>query len=101
MATVQLRVDDELKREASAVYEELGLDLSSAIRMFLKRSVAARGIPFATVLESETSVSAAAALQTMTRLGVSARASGVSDLRLEDINQEIAALRRERRSDGD
>ncbi|NMW65531.1 type II toxin-antitoxin system RelB/DinJ family antitoxin [Mobiluncus mulieris] len=100
MATVQLRVDDELKREATAVYEELGLDLSSAIRMFLKRSVVARGIPFATVLEPEASVSAATALQAMTQLGVSARANGVSDLKLEEINQEVAMLRRERRSDG-
>ena len=31
MATVQLRVDDELKREATAVYEELGLDLSLSL----------------------------------------------------------------------
>ena len=41
MATsiVQFRVDDDLKNEATKIYEELGIDLSTAMRMFLKRSV--------------------------------------------------------------
>lgn len=48
MATsiVQFRVDDDLKNEATAVYEKLGIDLSTAMRMFLKRSVMENGIPF-------------------------------------------------------
>lgn len=53
MAIVQFRVDDELKSEASTIYEKLGLDLSSALRMFMKRSVAMNGIPFSMVLEKE------------------------------------------------
>lgn len=101
MATVQLRVDDELKRDATAIYEELGLDLSSAIRMFLKRSVAARGIPFSTILEPEPSASAVLALQAMSELGASAHANGVADMKLGDINQEISAVRQKRRSSGD
>ena len=36
---LQLRVDDNLRKEASDVYEKLGLDLPTAIRMFLTRSV--------------------------------------------------------------
>ncbi|MDD7224360.1 MAG: type II toxin-antitoxin system RelB/DinJ family antitoxin, partial [Lachnospiraceae bacterium] len=40
MATtlVQVRIDDELKNQATAVYDALGIDLSTAVRMFLKRS---------------------------------------------------------------
>ena len=36
MATsvLQVRVDDELKAQAAAIYEDLGIDLSTAIRMF-------------------------------------------------------------------
>ena len=34
---VQVRVDDELKNQATAVYDALGIDLSTAVRMFLKR----------------------------------------------------------------
>lgn len=46
MATIQVRIDDTLKEEAAALYDELGLDLSTAIRMFLKRSLIERGLPF-------------------------------------------------------
>ncbi len=43
---LQLRVDDELKQKASDVYSQLGLDLPSAIRIFLTRSVQVNGFPF-------------------------------------------------------
>ena len=43
---VQVRVESELKDEAQAIYEKLGLDLPSAIRMFLKKSILERGLPF-------------------------------------------------------
>lgn len=52
MATsvVQFRVDDELKNKFVEIYADLGLDLPSAMRMFMKRSVMTKGIPFETVL---------------------------------------------------
>lgn len=50
---IQVRVDDQLKKEATDIYEQLGLDLPTAVRMFLKRSVIARGIPFETKLPEQ------------------------------------------------
>ena len=47
---VQVRIDDELKNQATAVYDALGIDLSTAVRMFLKRSVMVNGVPFDMVL---------------------------------------------------
>ena len=47
---VQIRLDDDLKAEASALYDALGLDLPTAIRMFIKRSVMVNGIPFSMTL---------------------------------------------------
>lgn len=40
---IQLRVDDKLKEEATNLYEKLGLDLPTAIRMVLTRSVQEEG----------------------------------------------------------
>ena len=40
---VQVRVDKKLKEEVSEIYEMLGLDLPTAIRMFLVRSKLERG----------------------------------------------------------
>ena len=48
MATTNLnvRVDENLKKEAETLFADLGLNLSSAITVFLKSAVEYRGIPF-------------------------------------------------------
>ena len=45
--TIQVRVDDHLKDSADLLFASLGLDTSTAIRMFLMASMEAGGIPFA------------------------------------------------------
>ena len=52
-SVVQFRIDDELKEQATEIYEKLGLDLSTAMRIFLKRSVAVKGLPFGMPLSDE------------------------------------------------
>lgn len=44
--TINFRVDSELKREAEALFADLGLNLSSALTVFLRCSVNNGGIPF-------------------------------------------------------
>src|SRR5215510_14686794 len=44
--TIQVRVDDRLKDSADTLFTSLGLDTSTAIRMFLIASMEAGGIPF-------------------------------------------------------
>ena len=46
MATIQIRVDDSMKSAADALFSELGLDTSTAVRMFLSASLEEEGIPF-------------------------------------------------------
>lgn len=45
--TFEIAVEPKLKRRAEKVLEELGLDLGSAARVFLKKVVATHSIPFA------------------------------------------------------
>lgn len=45
-SVIQVRVDDELRQEATEIFEELGIDMSTAVRMFLKRTVKEKGLPF-------------------------------------------------------
>lgn len=46
MATISARVDDRLKIQAESVAEAIGIPLSTAINIFLKRFSADRGFPF-------------------------------------------------------
>lgn len=96
MAIVQLRIDDELKLQAVSVYEKLGIDLSSAIRMFLKRSVMVNGIPFSMILDEKAN-DPETATKAMKNMNESAKKSGASNMTLEEINAEISAYRKERR----
>lgn len=97
MATsiIQFRVDDELKQEAIAVYDRIGIDLSTAIRMFLKRSVAENGIPFPTKFPKQLTKSEVNAL--LGKFNAAAENAGVSDMQLDEINAEISAARKERK----
>jgi DNA-damage-inducible protein J len=45
-ADVRLRLEPELKEEAARILADAGLELSIAIRIFLKQVVAHRGLPF-------------------------------------------------------
>ncbi|MFI3212970.1 MAG: type II toxin-antitoxin system RelB/DinJ family antitoxin [Eubacteriales bacterium] len=45
-STIQVRVDDDLKNKAEQLFRDLGIDTTSAIRMFLTQAVANNGIPF-------------------------------------------------------
>lgn len=44
-ATIQLRIDSATKTKAVKVLKELGLDLSSAVKLFLTQVVRSRSIP--------------------------------------------------------
>ena len=46
MSQIAVRVDDELKKEATAIFNELGLDMTTAVKLFLKQSVLTKSIPF-------------------------------------------------------
>ncbi len=46
MATMQIRIDETLRNEAARVAQGMGIDLSSAIRLFLSQMVKENGLPF-------------------------------------------------------
>ena len=97
MATsvTQLRIDEDLKNQATAIFEQLGLDLPTAVRMFLKRTVIQNGIPFSMTLPQQ-EYKAARAVRAMQQLSAQAEENGTAGLTLEEINAEIDAARRER-----
>ena len=46
MAQISLRVDDEVKRRAEQTFDDIGLSMSTAINIFLKKVARERRIPF-------------------------------------------------------
>ena len=94
---LQVRVEDSLKDEAARVFENLGIDTSTAVRMFLKRAVMDNGIPFRMTLPKEP-YRADRGVRAMQEISESATKKGVADMSLDEINAEIEAFRAERTS---
>lgn len=90
---LQVRIDDDLKTQAALVYDQLGMDLSTAVRIFLKKSVAVNGIPFEVKNDSSTNRTMAA-INNMRR---TAEKNGLSDMSLDEIDNIIANTRTARK----
>ena len=51
-STLQIRIDSGLRKDAERLFTNAGLDMSSAIRLFLRQSVIRHRLPFEVVAES-------------------------------------------------
>ena len=92
---LQIEIDDDLLKQATTVFEELGIDITTAVRVFLKRSVIANGIPFSMTLPKRDPI-AEQAVRALREQGLKSIRNGTSELTLDEINAEIDAARRER-----
>ena len=63
-----IRLDPELKTEAEALFNELGMSLSTAFNVFLRQAVRVRGFPFAVTCADTPNRATRAALQEAERI---------------------------------
>lgn len=54
-ATLQVRMDSELKEQAELLYKQLGTSFAEAVRIFAKQSVEEKAMPFTMHLSSSAS----------------------------------------------
>ena len=89
-----VRVDKALKQEVTEIYESLGMDLPTTLRMFMSKSKMVIGVPFE-VRILENAVTRAESMRAFEDLRV--QTSNLSEMALEEINAEILAVRIERK----
>ena len=56
--TVSFRTDREVKEEAKALFESMGMDLSTALNVFLRQSILDNGMPFNIMRERPANIKA-------------------------------------------
>ena len=93
--SVSIRIDEDVKRDAEALFAKLGLTLSAATNVFYRQAVRTQGIPFPL-----TAVEADPAMRARKEFGEAIRAiqeqsviNGTSDMTLDEINGIIAECR--------
>lgn len=87
-ALVQIKVDTETKTDVTSIYESLGLDLPTAVRIFFKKSIAVGGLPFE--LRNDTCPERWNIYKDARN---SIKKNNVPEMSLDEINAEIAAAR--------
>ena len=79
MTDVNIRMDSEMKTECEELYAELGLDLPTAINLFLRQSLRTGGLPFEVRLERPNKETIAAMLEAE-RIAHDPNVKGYNDL---------------------
>jgi DNA-damage-inducible protein J len=57
---LSIRMNVETKKEAEAMFDSLGMSLTTAINIFIKQSLRTRGIPFQITMDTPNAVTLAA-----------------------------------------
>jgi len=85
---IQVRVNEDIKRKADALFADLGFDTPTAIRIFLNQSIRREGMPFEVAKPQPNAETLAAMLEGMER--VPKRYSNFREI-MDEIDAEIAA----------
>ena len=82
-STITVRVEEKVKKQAGDIFKEVGMDMSTAINIYLKQVIRSNGIPFPVSAEipNDITIKAIKAAED----GQMASFSSIDDL-MEDLN---------------
>ena len=87
MSNLNIRVDADVKRRAEAICAELGMNLSTAVNIFLRQTVQQEGMPFAVKLHRPNAETLAAMEEVEQGRGLSGPFHDVGSL-MEELNRD-------------
>ena len=101
MATVNItvRVDQETKRDFDVFCENVGINATAAVNMFIKAVLRTRELPFTVTdnNEQEKSLIGMRAVKSIRNMRNISSRNGNSEMTFDEINTEIEAARKEAR----
>lgn len=56
MSNIQIRINEKDKNAAKKIFDKLGLDMSGAIKLFLKQTTLRKGLPFLLTTDNKLSL---------------------------------------------
>ena len=83
---LQIRIDKQLKSEVSVIFSNMGLDLSTAIRLFFKKSLQVKGLPFS-LNEEDSDFDYISAMDNIFAMQQEERKANPNGMTLEQINE--------------
>ena len=97
---LSIRIDRGLKDEADQIFSDMGMNLTTAITIFIRQAVRQKKIPFEIALDINRgkSVSLADARAAAERIWENAERNGTANMSMDEIDAEIKAARAERKA---
>jgi len=90
--TVNVRVDESVKRNVEVLFDSMGMNVSTAVNMFFKQCLAEEALPFQPKAKRNTSLKDA-----LREAQAQAIVNGTSNMSLDEINDIISEVRQEKR----
>ena len=101
--SISIRIDEDIKKDAENLFATLGLNLSSAVNIFFRQAVREQAIPFQIRNEPKADTSLASRNKALGEVFRHAQEqsviNGTDDMTMDEINELIAAVRKERRAE--
>jgi addiction module RelB/DinJ family antitoxin len=97
---VNITLDSGLKDEADRIFNEMGMSLTTAIKVFLRKTVRQKKMPFEIFPPDNDfiPVDMRSAMATLEQVWQNSVRNGTDKMTLDEINAEIAAARAELRA---
>ena len=90
-----VRMDTDIKKKFDDLCKDFGMSANTAFNMFARAVIKQERLPFD--VESERQAKIQRAWEAIERMQASAVANGISDMSMEEIDEEIRQYREERR----
>ena len=93
---VTIRMDSELKQQFDSLCNDFGMSVNTAFNIFVRSVVRTKSIPFkieGSLKDKETILSKSR--DAFEKLRIQAETTGVTDLSIEEINEEIRLARKQ------
>ena len=99
---LSIRIDRSLKNEAEHVFNDMGMNLTTAITIFVKQAVREKKIPFEITLDTNHNkdLSLREIMAASERIWENSVRTGTANMSMDDIDAEIRAARTERKTRG-
>ena len=80
-----IRTDKEIKQQAQKIFSDLGVDMSTAVNVFLRQVIKYQGFPFDVTLETPNEITRKAIIDAENGIGLHGPFNSVKEL-MEDLN---------------
>ena len=90
-SSINIRIDSDVKAEAQALFARLGMDMSTAVNIFIRQAIDFGGIPF-TIQQTRYNAETEAAMQEVEDIisgKIQAKSYNSAREMLDDLNKEF------------